>query len=176
VHATGRPERQHGTGKPCTTPGLRAETPLAPQDGRPDGSFGRVVGGLDPGDIQIRPEGRPQTVGHARLLRLPFRGSLLRLNLVDLARQINEASLAGVSAHARRLGIAIHPGVASDRLPWHRRQRVRAAVATSDNHEGDGFAAAILALAARYLAQYMLRMAMYNAIVDICIINRMEGV
>ena len=62
MHAAGRRDRQHGTGEPCTTPGLRAETPLAPQDGRPDGSFGHVDGGLDPGDIQIRPEGRPQVV------------------------------------------------------------------------------------------------------------------
>ena len=62
VHAAGRRDRQHGAGKPCTTPGLRAEIPLAPQDGRPDGSFGHVVGGFDPGDIQIRPEGRPQGV------------------------------------------------------------------------------------------------------------------
>ena len=58
----GRRDRQHGTGEPCTTPGLRAGTPLAPQDGRPDGAFGHVVGGLDPGDIQICPEGRPQGV------------------------------------------------------------------------------------------------------------------
>jgi len=40
VHPAGRRDRQHGTGKPCATPGLRAETPLAPQDGRPDGTFG----------------------------------------------------------------------------------------------------------------------------------------
>jgi len=32
------------------------------QDGRPDGTCGTVVGGFDPGDIQIRPEGRPQGV------------------------------------------------------------------------------------------------------------------
>ena len=62
VHPAGRRDRQHGAGEPCTTPGLRAETPLAPQDGRPDGTFGHVVGGFDPGDIQIRPEGRPQGV------------------------------------------------------------------------------------------------------------------
>ena len=37
VHPAGRPKRQFGSGKPCTTPGLRAETPLAPQDGMPDG-------------------------------------------------------------------------------------------------------------------------------------------
>ena len=32
------------------------------QDGRPDGTCGTVVGGFDPGDIQIRPEGRPFSV------------------------------------------------------------------------------------------------------------------
>jgi len=52
VHPAGRPDRQHGTFKPRATPGLRAETPLAPQDGRPDGAFSQVVGGLDLGDIQ----------------------------------------------------------------------------------------------------------------------------
>ena len=36
VHPAGRRDRQHDTGEPCATPGLRAETPLAPQDGRPD--------------------------------------------------------------------------------------------------------------------------------------------
>ena len=62
VHAAGRRDRQHGTGEPCATPGLRAETALAPQDGRPDGAFGHVVGGFDPGNIQVGPEGRPQVV------------------------------------------------------------------------------------------------------------------
>ena len=37
VHPAGRRDRHRDTGKPCTTRGLRAETPLAPQDGRPDG-------------------------------------------------------------------------------------------------------------------------------------------
>ena len=59
VHPAGRRDRQHGAGKPCTTPGLRAETPLAPQDGRPDGAFGHIVGGFDPGDIQGGPQGGP---------------------------------------------------------------------------------------------------------------------
>ena len=40
VHPAGRRDRQHGTGEPCTTPGLRAGTPLAPHDGRPDGGCG----------------------------------------------------------------------------------------------------------------------------------------
>ena len=34
----------------------------APNDGRPHGTFGHDVGGLDPGDIQTGPEGRPQEV------------------------------------------------------------------------------------------------------------------
>ena len=62
MHPAGRRNGQHGTGEPCTTPGLRAETPFAPQDCRPDGEFGHVVGGLDPGDIEGGPEGRPQGV------------------------------------------------------------------------------------------------------------------
>jgi len=39
---------------------------------------------------------------------------------------------------SQSLGIAMRSkhGVASDRLLWHRRHRVRAAVATSDNHDG----------------------------------------
>ena len=61
VPPVARRDRQHGTGKP-TIPGLRAETPLARQDGRPDGTFSHVVGGLDPGDIHVGPEGRPQGV------------------------------------------------------------------------------------------------------------------
>ena len=32
------------------------------QGGRPDGTFGTVVGGFDPGDIHVGPEGRPQVV------------------------------------------------------------------------------------------------------------------
>ena len=36
--------------------------PLAPQNCRPYGLLGRVAGGFDPGDIQIRPEGRPFSV------------------------------------------------------------------------------------------------------------------
>ena len=55
MHPAGRRDRQHGTGNPCATPGLRAETPRAPQDGRPDGAFGQIVGGFDPGDIGLAP-------------------------------------------------------------------------------------------------------------------------
>ena len=62
VHPAGRRDRQHGTGEPCTTPGLRAETPRAPQDGRPAGALGHVVGAFDPWDIQVAPQGRPQVV------------------------------------------------------------------------------------------------------------------
>ena len=62
MHPAGRRDRQHGAGKPCTTPGLRAETALAPQDRRPDGTFGHIVGGFDPGDIQVGPERRLQVV------------------------------------------------------------------------------------------------------------------
>ena len=49
MHPAGRRDRQHGTGKPCATPRLRAKSPRAPQDGRPDGAFGHIVGGFDPG-------------------------------------------------------------------------------------------------------------------------------
>ena len=55
-------DRQHGTCKPGATPGQHAETPLSPQDGRPDGSSGHVVGGFNPGDIQMRAERRPQVI------------------------------------------------------------------------------------------------------------------
>ena len=34
VHAAGLRDRQHGAGEPCATPGLRAETTLAAQDGK----------------------------------------------------------------------------------------------------------------------------------------------
>ena len=60
--SAGRRERQDGIGRHCATPAPRANTPLAPQDGRPDGAFGHVVGGSDPGDTRVNAEGRPQVV------------------------------------------------------------------------------------------------------------------
>ena len=62
MHPAGRFDRQHGAGKPRANAGLRAETPLAPQDGRPQGTVGHDVGGLDPGDIRMGPQGRPRVV------------------------------------------------------------------------------------------------------------------
>lgn len=44
------------------------------------------------------------------------------------------------------------------------------------SHDIDGFAAAILTLAARYFTQYILRVAMYTALFDLFLITRMEGV
>ena len=68
MHPAGRLDRQRGTGEPCTTPGLRAETPLAPQDGRPDGAFSHVAGGLAPGGHRVRSRG-PTTRGRHRRTR-----------------------------------------------------------------------------------------------------------
>ena len=64
VHPAGRRDRQHGAGKPCTTRGLRAETPLAPQAGRPDARSATLLVGSTPGTSRYA-----QRAGHRWSMR-----------------------------------------------------------------------------------------------------------
>jgi len=70
VHPACRRNRQHGIGEPRSTSGLHAETTCAARNGTPDGALGHVIGGLDPGDIQVGPEGHRWSVpSHIRRTR-----------------------------------------------------------------------------------------------------------
>ena len=72
VHAAGHFDRQHGTGEPCATPRLRAETPLAPQDGTPAGRMARsytLLVGSTPGTSRYVHKTGHRSSGLAPILR-----------------------------------------------------------------------------------------------------------